>query len=180
MLNRKNAIIGAFFGFVMLLLLIASNSADSARETTNESNEIVIYSILNNKNSETTIIDELPGINANGNDSSDLLLDEPKDIAIVTTTSVVSVATTGAISLSSLLKNTGKKFSEELSETAEVTAKIKDNIQDQLKVVISSVMDGIDTVESCPKCNTLGIGAYCYLCGTTINYEKAHLLKEQD
>ena len=179
LMSRKNTLIITIFGFVVMLVLVANNRADSNGNITYESNEITKDSILNNKNSKFDIVNELPSINADNGSTPDILA-EPRDIAIVTTTSVASVAIVGAISLSSLLKNLGKEFSEELTETAEVTAKIKENIQDQLKELITGITDGVETVENCPKCQTLGIGAYCYLCGTTINYEKAHLLEEQN
>jgi len=100
------------------------------------------------------------------------ILNDPESIIILVTISIVTTATVAILTVRSFLSSTINNLFSETGRGAIIADKVTATSQDKVKEVVSDVLDKIKRYGFCPKCKTNAIGPICYLCGTTIDYDK--------
>ncbi|MHA1125219.1 MAG: right-handed parallel beta-helix repeat-containing protein [Candidatus Heimdallarchaeota archaeon] len=100
------------------------------------------------------------------------ILNDPESIIILTTVSIVTTATVAILTIRSFLSSSVNKLFTESGRGAIIADKVTATSQDKVKQVVNDVLEKINRYGFCPKCKTNAIGPICYLCGTTIDYDK--------
>ncbi|NHJ46615.1 MAG: hypothetical protein FK733_02395, partial [Asgard group archaeon] len=107
------------------------------------------------------------------------ILEDPVSIVILATSGVTTAAIAGGLAIRSFFNKLTEKFLQ-ITQACSEWQVLKDALSGQVSEVASTISKKRDYLEECPVCDAAKIGPYCYVCGTTLSYEEAELVKKKD